>query len=477
MPSVNDFIHTALQNAPGTFTEKATGLAFLETPGQDEAKLQAAHALLAEVAAISDCSMAWEGLVRDRLTAIEQAFRPLITTHRDHVIHSAHLYLLGLALYLEMIRREPALCAVLAENYFRDVQALYSDSSSSYYCHYRLTRANASLPETRTDFPATYDLAEPQYKRFEYLSDLEESLQNRLPINLRDLDAIFRRCWGQSAILHDLAYSLELSIKLLKEYLDATVAKKGCTVCCSENLFALDITRFCDVVTVPLVQTVCGKPMSCDMYTDNSITMIATNIRHKLHLEYSGDTLSRLIRETFQTKISQGICDHGVFSAFLMLKWINSALRDRIQAMPGIRGNLASGTPVIDKPDRRVTENHPASAVEFFYIECVDAATAVYLHNSKTYVPAFKDRELDYRDHPFAWLLFLCDQLQEWCRPSNAPPAQPPDMNGFRIDIVDVGKEGGPRLYFEFPDKTEEIRKTLKAHLRLFGADFVRGAI
>lgn len=477
MPNVNVFIQTALQQAPATFTEKATGLAFLAIPDHNDAKMEAAHALLTVVASSSDCNLAWDALVKERLTIIEKAFRPLLATHRDHVIHSANLYLLGIAIYLEMIRRTPALCAVLAENYFRDIQALYSNVDSSYYCHGRLTLPNATLAETRARFPIVFDLARPEYANVRAEAEFADiRIQEHLPANLTDIDAVFRRCWGQAAILHDSAYPMELAITLLQEYLTATVAKKGCTVCCYDHLFALDLTRFCDVVTVPIVQTVCRNVINSDMYTDNSMAMIAANIRHKLHLEYSSETLRRIIRETFESGISKGKCDHGVFSAFLMLKWINWTLGERLRGMQGIEAQLATGQPVQDRLDRRVTATHSASAVEFFYVECMDAAAAVYLHNTKTYAPLLRDRELDFRDHPIAWMLFLCDQLQEWSRPSNSPQAQEFNSDQFHINIVGAADDG-PKLYFEYPVKTEEIRAALKKHLRLFKTDFVRAAI
>ncbi len=479
MPTAIEFIKSAFEAAPPAFAERDSALAFLAVEGEGDEKFEAAETLLAEVAEGSDCAAAWDGLIKQRLALIERAFLPLLETNRDHVLHSAHLYLLGTAIYLEMIRNEPALCAVLAESYYRDIQAFHSDASSSYYCHTRLTEPNASLSETRQSFPVAYDLGTPEYRnlrdRMEICECCEVDCESYLPACLDDVDAIFRRCWGQAAILHDAAYPMELSVKLLQEYLESTVAALGCTVCCSKNLFSLEITRLCDIVTVPLVQTICGSLINPNLYCDNSLTMIATNIRNKLHLEYGVDTLQRLIRETFESSISEGRLDHGTFSALLMLKWINDALRKRISQMGGIASELAEGIEIHDRPDRRITKAHSSSAVEFFYIECVDAAAAVYLHTAKTRVSVLKDRKLDFRDHPYAWLLFLCDELQEWSRPSGKPGGPHHEPEEYSIHVLDVGAANGPVLHFDYPGNTDAIKRKLQDHLTLFGTGFVKG--
>jgi hypothetical protein len=164
--------------------------------------------------------------------------------------------------------------------------------------------------------------------------------------------------------------------------------------------------------------------------------------------------------------LQAGEVDHGVFSSLLMLRRINHELVNRLGDRR-LDHNLN-----YDNPARRVTERHSASAVEYFYLECVDAAAAVYLHTSVTRIPFFGQRPVDFRDHPIGWLLFLCDQLQEWLRPSGDPAEDPREFfakaKQFRL-VVD----SGPKLIFHYPGDSECVAAKVRRHLRLFGHDFI----
>jgi hypothetical protein len=201
------------------------------------------------------------------------------------------------------------------------------------------------------------------------------------------------------------------------------------------------------------------------MYIDNSIKLLAANICHKLHVQYSPETLARIMTAWLESGLHAGKIDHGVFSALLMLRRINHEMINRLGARRSDR-NL-----VFDNPNRRITHNHPASAVEFFYIECVDAAAAVYLHNSLKYIDFFGKDGVDYRDHPIAWMLFLCDQLQEWMRPSGDPSED--RMKLFKEAAKFVLIPDGSKLVFHYPGDYDKVAEDLRKHIRLFGEDFI----
>ncbi|HUU96205.1 MAG TPA: hypothetical protein VM487_10730 [Phycisphaerae bacterium] len=510
MPSINEFLRDAWEHAPSAFSEKGRALEFIANDGPPEEKKELALALLNDVAAAAECGRTWATLVRDRLLAAETAMRHLLPQHRDHVLHSAHLYLLGVAIYLKVLRPDSALAAVLADTYYRDAQAFYAPPEVPYTCGFRLIDPQGSLAENRARLGSKFMLdsvalakidircaqclpvdlakdahaASQELTRFEHCCGPAPTIQtalhapadavtcfgmttedptSRLPRAQEDVDAIFRRKWGQAASLHDAAYPLELAARQIDDYLDKTIGPLGCSFSPCPRPFGLQLNRLCDFIAVPLIQNVCTTRFNPLMCSDNSVGLLAANISHKLHVEYAPETLTRMMLSWLETGLKDGQVDHGVFSALLMLRLVNKELVDRLGE------NRHLGELAYDNSSRRVTAEYTSSAVEFYYLECVDAAAAVYLHNTKKYVNLFKDRHLDYRDHPLAWLLFLCDQLQEWLRPSGEDDGM--DLfaraRKYQVDCV-----AGPRLYFDFPDGDVEIREAFRQHLRLFGEEF-----
>jgi hypothetical protein len=474
--------------------------------------------VLREVARLSECSATWKTLVEDRLVAAEKAMRYLLPTHRDHVLHSAHLYLLGLAIYLKMLRPVPALAAVIADNYFRDAKAFFGTPDTPYSCQRGILNPEQNLDEIRKRFSAgpfaldqrrilelteqcntcsPTDLATnanrdlstqlqayfrccgPAPAIIQAVDNLSEAIRkldwgstnvwSHLPQCLEDVDTVFRRGWGLVALLHDAAYPIELAARQIDDYVERTITPLGCSFSPCPKPFGLTFNRICDFITVPLIQNVCSGKFNSVMYGDNSVMLLAANLSHKLHVEYSADTLARMMISWLEAGLAGGQIDHGVFSALLILRQTNHELLEKL----GERRR--NSELVVDNAQRRITEFHAASAVEFFYIECVDAAAAVYLHNAKTYIDLFKDRPLDYRNHPIAWLLFLCDQLQEWLRPSGAEPEDAMHFFGH-ANQYDMFVDAGPKLYFSYPGDVSTIGDTLNSHLRLFGNSFVRQA-
>ena len=115
MPNVNEFLRSAVAEMPDSFVETNLAIRFLDEQGDIQQKEKLALELLEAVAQVCECHDTWETLVKQRLVAAEKAMRYLLPAHRDHILHSAHLYLLGLALYLKMLRPDATLMAVIAD--------------------------------------------------------------------------------------------------------------------------------------------------------------------------------------------------------------------------------------------------------------------------------------------------------------------------------------------------------------------------
>lgn len=514
MPNVNEFLRSAVNEMPDSFVEKEPAIQFLDEHADIHQKEKLALALLESVAHFCECHDTWENLVKQRLTAAEKAMRYLLPAHRDHVLHSAHLYLLGLAVYLKILRPDPALAAVIADAHWRDAQAFFGSPQLSYACLPSLLLQSETLPALRSRVPAGLALSPDEIERLltecpacspsDEATAASDELAERLnpylhccepgphiiqavrgiatavekldtgslcvydhcPRSITDVDAVFRRRWGLTAILHDAAYPMQLAAEQIKDYVADAVGKLRCSVSPCVASFGINLNCICDFITIPLLQNVCSERFNPDMFGDNSIKLLATNICHKLHVEYCPETLSRTMTAWLEADLQEGRVDHGIFSALLMLRRIN------YEAISRLGDARFERDLVYDNDDRRVTEDHAASAVEHFYIECVDAAAAVYLHNALTYIDLFKQRPLDFRDHPTAWLLFLCDQLQEWLRPSGDPDENPMRLfsqaNDYNL-VIDTG----PRLIFHYPGDSDKVADKIRTHLRLFGEDFI----
>jgi len=514
VPNVDEFLVTAVNDMPDTFVEREVAIRFLDEQADIHEKETLALQLLEAVASNCECHTTWETLVKKRLMPAEKAMRYLLPAHRDHILHSAHLYLLGLALYLKMLRPHGALLAAIADTHWRDAQAFFGSPQLSYACLPSLVLPGESFDAACNRLPQIFDIAvsdmeslltdcpacSPSERATEAASQLGAMMKPYLgccgpgsyivdavntvaeavarldtgslcichhcPHTIADVDEVFRRRWGLAAILHDSAYPMELAARQIEDYVGEAVGSLGCSISPCKASFGITLNCLCDFVTLPLVQNICSERFNNEMFADNAVRLLATNLCHKLHVEYSPETLARIMTTWLESGLHGGRVDHGVFSALLMLRRINHEIVTRL-------GDRRLDRELCyDNPRRRVTELHSASAVEFFYLECVDAAAAVYLHNTLTYIDFFAQRPVDLRDHPVAWMLFLCDQLQEWLRPSGDPSEDP--MKLFtRAAQYSLVLDTGPRLIFHYPGDSAEVAAKLRRHLRLFGQDFI----
>jgi hypothetical protein len=351
MPNVNEFLLEAVNSMPDTVVEKELATRFLAEQTDIDELRKAALELLEAVAHECECHSTWETLVKNRLSPAEKAMRYLLPAHRDHVVHSANVYLLGLALYWRMLHPDGALLAVIADMHWRDAQALFGSPQLSYACLPSLLPPGDTIDDVRARFRHGFEISSGDIDllrsdcptcspsqgaiaaagdlgmRFEpYLgccrpgshivSAITEvataisrldtgslSASDHCPQSEVDVDAIFGRRWGLAAILHDCAYPMELAARQIEDYVGKAVGELGCSMSPCKSSFGVILNCLCDFVTVPLVQSVCSERFNEDMFADNAIKLLATNICHKLHVEYSPDTLARNITAYVESKL------------------------------------------------------------------------------------------------------------------------------------------------------------------------------
>ena len=197
--------------------------------------------------------------------------------------------------------------------------------------------------------------------------------------------------WGLASLFHDIGYPIEIIGKQISKFMSFVTGidtdSKVRTHLEFENLEELNsITEI--VPKRDFIKTYYERYDSC-VYVDllKPIDLLA----HKLHISLGvdlKDVKANLIN--FESSMEKGgFIDHGFFSALIVLKWYGYLIQSYNY-----------------KP-------------EYFFYPVLDSASAILLHNYYKNVlmkPPFNKGSLSPHDHPIAYLLILCDELQEWNR-------------------------------------------------------------
>lgn len=254
------------------------------------------------------------------LRLFEKGFLAMLPDHRDHYLHSASVYVLGLAIY------------------------------NSYSSIRNALSIDRHAPNS-----------EGQRKSF-----------------------LFR--WALAACLHDIAYPLEIALRSFNKYSidlhELEDLEKG-------SFIRIDSSIYDRLDFLPILDSnVIGIPKR-----DTALGLIADNLTRKKgnwNSPITYQTLLELLRALLKRNLESGRIDHGVFSAFILLNRTHK-LYDKY------------------KWDDK-----------YFYFEIVDAATAVFLHNSYVHsnmIDFFGKGKFRYKyPSPLGFLLYLCDSVCEWLR-------------------------------------------------------------
>jgi hypothetical protein len=191
--------------------------------------------------------------------------------------------------------------------------------------------------------------------------------------------------WSLTACLHDIAYPLELTLKSFNKY-----SKKLHNIE-QENFsfFQIDRSLYDRFNLLPII----SPDEKIDFKkNDTALGLIAHGIVNdeKKRSRISYDTLLSILDKDFEKNLKNGRIDHGAFSAILILNRIHK---------------------LYEKNNWKT---------EDFYIDVVDAATAIFLHNAYRFTSLkdlFGNGIYKYDSpSPLGYLLFICDSLCEWLR-------------------------------------------------------------
>lgn len=197
--------------------------------------------------------------------------------------------------------------------------------------------------------------------------------------------------WGLTSLFHDLGYPVEIIGKQLTKYMDfVTKIDKDRKI--NAHLTFENFDELNSITEVPqnykFTQSYREKysiSKAIDLY--KPIDLLA----HKLHISLGVDLQKTKagLDGFIDVMAKNRFIDHGFFSAIIILKWYGFLIQSCNY-----------------KPD-------------YFFYPVLDSASAILLHNYYKNVimkPPFSRSYLSPYDHPIAYLLILCDELQEWNR-------------------------------------------------------------
>ncbi len=197
--------------------------------------------------------------------------------------------------------------------------------------------------------------------------------------------------WGIASLFHDVGYPIEIVGKQVDKFV-GFITEVGGEARTGSHVEIDGFEQFNSIAEIApkreFTRTFYEKHDSC-VYIDllKPLDLLA----HKLHISLGVDlkTAKATLDDFVNVMARSRFVDHGYYSAVTILKWYGYLIQ-------------ACGY----KP-------------EYFFYPVLDSASAILLHNFYRNVilkPPFSRGPLSCESHPIAWLLIMCDELQEWNR-------------------------------------------------------------
>ena len=267
----------------------------------------------------------------DILKSYEENAATLIDKQRDHYIHSANVFILGLCFYIKNT----------------ELQKIFNETNMN-----------------KEEYPYAYSTKHEEF--------------------------LYR--WGIASLFHDVGYPVEIIGKQIIKFIQFASDVDGDNQVkprlTFENFDALN--TIAEVIPKrEFIESYYHKHESC-VYIDllKPIDLLA----HKLAISLGVNLqdIKYALNHFVEVMAKNGFIDHGFYSAIIVLKWYGFLIQSCHY-----------------EPD-------------YFFYPVLDSASAILLHNyyrSTIMKPPFNRKELSPSQHPIAFLLMLCDELQEWNRP------------------------------------------------------------
>lgn len=198
--------------------------------------------------------------------------------------------------------------------------------------------------------------------------------------------------WGLASLFHDIAYPLEITLKqatLYAEFICSYPEK------IDKNLkIKMELCNFDAFIEFAIIEPnslhkdnfVKDYPDYKNKFHSDAIAIFSESITNNFKLNFND--VNKNIKSFVKNMEDESFIDHGFYSAVIMLRWYHHLVQS--------------------------TNWLPS----YFYYPIADAATAIFLHNYFEHGLRIKFNleHLEVNTHPIAYLLILCDHLQEWER-------------------------------------------------------------
>ena len=249
--------------------------------------------------------------------------------------------------------------------------------------------------------------------------------------------------WGVASLFHDVGYPVEIIGKQINKFISfaTEVDQQG------QVRTHLEFDNFEDFNSIAeilpkrdFIRSYYDSHPSCayvDLLKPNDL------LAHKLHLSLGVDlkTQKTALDKFPEIMAKSGFIDHGYYSAIIVLRWYGYLIQSCSY-----------------KP-------------EYFFYPILDSASAILLHNYYKNVllkPPFNKGPLSPGEHPIAYLLILCDELQEWNRTAYGILDKKRDLadearlliNDNRLEISYIDRDGALPDQFA-PAKEATLSKLL----------------
>lgn len=240
-------------------------------------------------------------------------------------------------------------------------------------------------------------------------SKINDSIRSQIeyPDRYSEINEEFLYRWGLIALFHDIGYPIEIAYKSIREFstklLYSNLVLSNGQIVRDGNLYSKDLVI---TLQIPQLEDILylnkippkkefleefsqKYPDLIDNMPNNSFNLVSAIISE---MGYSDiNTIQNRVETKFKDSLNIGEIDHGIFSTIIFLKWLNDAF---------IKSDW-----------------NPA----YYYYPIANAACAIFLHNTYDYIfmkPPFSWPKLSLNKNPLAYLLILCDRVQEYDRVS-----------------------------------------------------------
>lgn len=185
--------------------------------------------------------------------------------------------------------------------------------------------------------------------------------------------------WGMTSLFHDIGYPFQLAHEQIKTYVNDLWEKSVCPYVSYGNMDALITIADDDALFLQ-------KELHAEQKIDTINKLLAIGINKRVG--YDEEKVTELLRSRIEKQ--PDFLDHGYFSAVLLAK--------------SLLQNLYGST-----------DNSQSYFVSM--VEKLDVLTAILLHNSfNKFEKSLNLHKITLTEHPLAFLLALCDELQIWDR-------------------------------------------------------------